>query len=143
LVGLTILGIGVLGVASVFGRNPSPTAGYAVLRRAGGALGAAVAWPLSRGVSVYGAVVVCLGLAALGCLVFTATPLAAVGRAMARLVRTERRVPDDDEASDPDRRQRRPHLRVVGDRDVGPPVGAAMTEPEADAVTVAEPKQIR
>src|SRR5437660_330146 len=53
---------------------------------AGGFLGAVVAWPLSRAVATYGAVVVCLGLVALGALVFTATPIASVGRGLRRMV---------------------------------------------------------
>ena len=86
LIGLVVFGLGALGIASLLRGNPSPTAGYESLRQAGGAVGAAVAWPLSRGVSEYGAFVVCLGLAALGALVFTATPLAAIGRAGRALI---------------------------------------------------------
>ncbi|MDP8956100.1 MAG: DNA translocase FtsK [Actinomycetota bacterium] len=86
LVGLAILSFGVLGIASVVRGNPSPASGYEPLSDAGGALGAVVAWPLSRAVSDYGAVVVCLGLAALGVLIFTATPLAAVGRSLRQLL---------------------------------------------------------
>ncbi|HEX8100447.1 MAG TPA: DNA translocase FtsK [Actinomycetota bacterium] len=85
-IGLIVFALGVLGMASVLRGNPSPTAGYEPLRTAGGAVGAAVAWPLSRGVSEYGAFVVCLGLAALGGLVFTATPPAAIGRAVRALI---------------------------------------------------------
>src|SRR2546428_1706707 len=85
LVGLVIAALGVVGTASVAGGNPSPGAGYHAVNGAGGVLGAAVAWPLSRVLSGYGAVVVCLGLVTLGVLVFTATPIAAVGRAVGRL----------------------------------------------------------
>lgn len=143
LVGLSIVGLGVLGIASLLGRNPSPTAGYGALRSAGGSIGAAVAWPLSRGVAVYGAAAVCLGLVALGSLVFTATPLAAVGRAVARLIRSDSGQSGAAVSEDAER-SRRGHLRVVRDRDDGPPPsGASVDEREPDAVTVAEPKQIR
>jgi len=84
LVGLWILALGGLGIASIAGHNPSVAAGYKPLSRAGGMLGALAAWPLSKVVSPYGAVAICLGLCVLGLLVFTATPLAAVGRAMRR-----------------------------------------------------------
>ncbi|HEX2069595.1 MAG TPA: DNA translocase FtsK [Actinomycetota bacterium] len=86
LVGLTIFSIGVLGIASVVRGNPSPASGYEPLSQAGGAIGAAVAWPLARVVSEYGVIVVCLGLAALGALIFTATPLAAIGRGLRQLL---------------------------------------------------------
>ena len=62
LVGLWIALFGALGLASLARSNPSPVAGYDAVSRAGGLLGAAVAWPLSRVVSAYGAAVVCLGL---------------------------------------------------------------------------------
>jgi DNA segregation ATPase FtsK/SpoIIIE, S-DNA-T family len=84
LVGLWILALGGLAIASIAGHNPSLGAGYGPLSRAGGMVGALVAWPLSKLLSPYGAVAVCLGLAVLGVLVFTATPLAAVGRALRR-----------------------------------------------------------
>jgi DNA segregation ATPase FtsK/SpoIIIE, S-DNA-T family len=90
LVGLWVLALGGLGVASVAGHNPSVTAGYRPLSRAGGLMGALVGWPLSKVVSPYGAVAICLGLVVLGVLVFTATPLAAVARALRRAFVRER-----------------------------------------------------
>src|SRR5437764_6202761 len=140
LVGLAILSLGVLGIASIVGRNPDPTAGYAAVKRAGGAIGSVVGWPLSRAVSAYGAVVVCLGFVALGVLVFTATPLSAVGRAVSRLVARPRAEDEGDDDEEP--RRPRPHLRAVPDRGEIPP-GIASAMPEPDAVWIAEPKQIR
>ena len=71
-------------------RQPEPRVG---LRRActtpAGLVGALVAWPLSRVLSSYGAFVVCLGLAVLGLLIFTGTPVAAVIEKV-REVREER-----------------------------------------------------
>jgi len=126
LVGLIIGGLGVLGLASVAEGNPSPAAGYHAVGRAGGLGGATVAWPLSRLVSSYGAVEVCLGLAFLGALIFTATPIAAVGRAARRLfLATEprRRGRTAEQADDgpevPARRRARPELRVVADQAPG------------------------
>ncbi|HJP66444.1 MAG TPA: DNA translocase FtsK 4TM domain-containing protein, partial [Actinomycetota bacterium] len=80
LVGLTVTLPGAVGIWSVAEGNPTPTAGYEIVRHGGGVLGALVARPLSRVVSSYGALAVCSGLVAMGLLVFTATPLAAVGR---------------------------------------------------------------
>src|SRR5438128_7761605 len=143
LVGLAIGGLGVLGLASIGGTNPSPAAGFNEASGAGGAIGAAVAWPLSRVVSVYGAVVVCLGLLTLGTLVFTATSLAAVGRAVKRFVMG----PDDAtdpgmEAEGPRRGDRRPRLaREPSDEMVS--IAPAMPIPEDEPVVLAGAKQNR
>jgi len=122
LVGLVLGSLGVLGIASVAEGNPSPGAGYHAVGGAGGLAGATVAWPLSRVVSPYGAVVVCLGLTFLGILVFTATPIAAVGRGLRRMIlappRRPRRVPPADGEDVPDapaRRRDRSHPRSAGD----------------------------
>src|SRR5262249_1941814 len=58
LVGLWILAFGVLGLISLGRGNPDPGAGYDALARAGGEVGALVAWPLTRVVSSYGAAIV-------------------------------------------------------------------------------------
>ncbi|MDP9328424.1 MAG: DNA translocase FtsK [Actinomycetota bacterium] len=77
-IGFTLLVAGLLGLLSLFRGHPSPTSGYSGVHDAAGLVGALVAWPLSRGLSSYGAFVVCLGLTALGSLIFTGTPIAAV-----------------------------------------------------------------
>ncbi len=74
-IGFSVLGMGVLGIVSLLGENPAPSAGYRALAWAGGFVGAVVAYPLSRVISVVGAVIVCLGLAALGGLIFSGTPV--------------------------------------------------------------------
>jgi DNA segregation ATPase FtsK/SpoIIIE, S-DNA-T family len=84
LLGLWTFLFGALGLWSLATGNPSPVDGFDALAEAGGMLGALAAWPLSRLISVWGAGVVCTALALLGVLVFTATPIAAVGRALKR-----------------------------------------------------------
>lgn len=69
---------GLLGIMSLLGGNPSPADGYAAVRAAAGFVGATAAWPLSRGLSSTGAGIVCAGLALLGLLIFTGTPLSVV-----------------------------------------------------------------
>jgi S-DNA-T family DNA segregation ATPase FtsK/SpoIIIE len=140
-VGLCIVGLGAVGIASIAERNPSPGAGYALLKGAGGFAGALVAWPLSRALSVYGAIVVCLGLVALGSLVFTATPISAAGHALRRLFVAgpqpagEGPVP----LSRSDRR-----IRVGREEsDEAPAMGSPMRATEPDVVVIAEPKQVR
>jgi DNA segregation ATPase FtsK/SpoIIIE, S-DNA-T family len=139
-VGLTILGFGVLGIASITERDPSPVAGYHLVSKAGGFFGAAIGWPLSRLLSVYGAVVVCLGLVALGALVFTATPISAVGRGVRWVFGGRRRTGAP--VMDPERRRDR-RVRLGPEDGSSSALGARMAEPEPDAITVGEPKQIR
>jgi len=149
LVGLSIASLGTLCLASIWGGNPGITEGYAAVSRAGGLVGALVASPLSRVLSAYGAVVVGLALALLGALIFTATPLAAVGRAVKRLALgaaagSTSREPEaddleDEEAPPEPRRRRRPRL---SDLEV-PAANGSFSGSEPDVVSIAEPKQPR
>jgi DNA segregation ATPase FtsK/SpoIIIE, S-DNA-T family len=82
--GLWAFLFGALGVWSLGAGNPSPVSGFESLSDGAGLLGAVAAWPLSRLISPWGAGVVCAALALIGLLVFTATPLAAFGRALRR-----------------------------------------------------------
>jgi S-DNA-T family DNA segregation ATPase FtsK/SpoIIIE len=77
-IGFAITLAGALGILSLVRDNPSPAAGYTAVRDSAGVVGAAVAWPLSRILSSLGAGIVSSGLAALGLLIFTGTPLSAV-----------------------------------------------------------------
>ncbi|MFN2589295.1 MAG: DNA translocase FtsK [Actinomycetota bacterium] len=136
LVGVAIGLAGVLGLASIAGGNPSPAAGYHGVSGASGVIGAAVGWTLSKALSTYGATAVCVGLVALGMLIFTATPIAEIGRwVKAAFVRTE---PEPATAGEPKRGRPRPSMdTALVD------VGAGLVEPEPGAVEVGEPKQIR
>ncbi|HEX6262599.1 MAG TPA: DNA translocase FtsK 4TM domain-containing protein [Actinomycetota bacterium] len=105
-VGLIFLLMGGLGIVSLVRGNPSPAAGFSGFGDAGGLVGAVTAWPLSKVMSVYGAAIVCIGLVALGALVFTATPLRSVWE---WLVRREDEVLDltEVEEATPKRRRRK------------------------------------
>jgi S-DNA-T family DNA segregation ATPase FtsK/SpoIIIE len=145
LVGLAITSAGVLGIGSLAGGNPGPTSGYGAVKGAGGFFGAVVAQPLSRIASPYGAVLVCLGLALVGPLIFTATPLAAVSRAVRRLFFQPPRIGDEDEreGEEPPRRRTRRQQAPSFDVEEGAAVGQTMPLPEAALAVISEPKQIR
>jgi S-DNA-T family DNA segregation ATPase FtsK/SpoIIIE len=96
-IGFAVLSLGVLGLVALFRGDPAPSAGYEALARAGGALGALVAHPLAGVVSSVGAAVVCLGLAAIGMLIFTGTPVAVVWRRLHDFF-TAADIPDDQPA---------------------------------------------
>ena len=136
-VGLWLVGAGGLGLVSLLSGNPSPASGYAGFGDAGGLLGAVTAWFLSQLISVYGAAVVVLGLFVLGVLVFTGTPLAAVGRRIKAFLFVEE--DEEDEADTPlPRRDRR--VKVAQPED-GPAIVQGMPDPAP--VTAGEPKQMR
>ena len=141
LVGLFIGGLGILGTASLAEGNPGPTAGYHSVSGAGGVLGALLASPLSKVVSVYGSAVVCLALVALGTLVFTATPVAAVGRGLRQLFSAPEEGPAHEERPHASRDRR---VRMGrDDTETLVAIAPTMPAPEQDAVVVAEAKQIR
>jgi len=80
-IGFSMFGLGMLGILSLAGENPSPFAGWdgasqTGLAEAAGLFGAMAAYPLSRVVSSIGGGIVCSGFVALGFLVFTGTPVA-------------------------------------------------------------------
>jgi DNA segregation ATPase FtsK/SpoIIIE, S-DNA-T family len=87
-VGFCLTAAATLAIVSILDGNPSPMAGYTATARtvgvgeAGGEVGALLGWPLARSISPLGAGIVCAGLAVLGLLIFTGTPLSA---AMERL----------------------------------------------------------
>jgi DNA segregation ATPase FtsK/SpoIIIE, S-DNA-T family len=72
---------GTLAIVSILAGNPSPNAGYegapgAVgVGEAGGGIGALLGWPLAHAISPLGAGIVFGGVALLGVLIFTGTPL--------------------------------------------------------------------
>ena len=83
-IGFVVLTVGALGILSLARGNPSPFAGYDATKKlnglaeAGGLVGALAAYPLSRVLSSIGAGIVCAGLAFLGLLIFTGTPVSAL-----------------------------------------------------------------
>ncbi|HEV8565441.1 MAG TPA: DNA translocase FtsK 4TM domain-containing protein, partial [Actinomycetota bacterium] len=77
-IGFAALAMGVLGILSVLRGNPSPASGFHGSHDAAGLVGAIASWPLSKVLSSIGSVIVCAGLAAIGALVFTGTPVSAL-----------------------------------------------------------------
>src|SRR5512132_2421803 len=75
-IGFSVLGLGALGIVSLLGGKPGPRDGYDAVAVAGGVLGAIVAHPLTVVISSVGAFIVCLGMGAVGLLIFTGTPIA-------------------------------------------------------------------
>ncbi|MDP9342947.1 MAG: DNA translocase FtsK [Actinomycetota bacterium] len=145
--GFLITLTGAQAIASVARGNPSPTAGYAGVHASGGLLGALLGWPVSKVASAPGAVIICLGLVVLGLLVFTGTPLAAVGEWLrGRFGRGAGRAdPDGEEQQDePAARSRRRSRRVVREEeDPGPsPQGAAIAALDAEPAAVAVPARM-
>ncbi|MGE5226055.1 MAG: DNA translocase FtsK 4TM domain-containing protein, partial [Planctomycetaceae bacterium] len=135
-IGFTVFGVAVLGLLSLLGGNPGPREGYAAVGWAGGLFGAAAAHPLSSVVSPLGAAVVCLGLSALGLLIFTGTPVAIAWRAAVDFF-TAADVADEEPEPEPavlaepepDRPKRRTRLREA----------FGLEEPEVLVVPEAEP----
>ena len=127
--GFLILFAGGLGILSLARDNPSPADGYTAVRESAGMLGALLAYPLSAVASAVGAVIVCLGLAFLGLLVFTGTPLATFWRRLRGGSTVWDEEEDDEEADEepdeePDPRRR--VMREVQEHDTA--VGAALTD---------------
>jgi DNA segregation ATPase FtsK/SpoIIIE, S-DNA-T family len=127
LIGLWAFLVGALGLWSLLSRNPSPVAGYAPLRDAGGLIGALAAWPLSRLISTWGAGVVCAALTLVGALVFTATPMTSVIAALRRPFKRDEQEP----AESRPRRARRPR-RADPEEAEAALIGPALPEPEGD-----------
>ncbi|MDP9185609.1 MAG: DNA translocase FtsK 4TM domain-containing protein, partial [Actinomycetota bacterium] len=75
-IGFSVLSASILGILSLLGGSPSPTAGYDAVAGSGGVSGALVAHPLAGVISPIGAAIVFLGLLVLGSLIFTGTPIA-------------------------------------------------------------------
>jgi S-DNA-T family DNA segregation ATPase FtsK/SpoIIIE len=77
-IGCLVLVMGVLGLISLFGDNPGIFEPHSVLAPAAGLAGALAAHPLSRVLSPIGSGIICLGLATLGLLIFTGTPVSRI-----------------------------------------------------------------
>ena len=124
-IGFVVALVGVLGILSMARGNPRPLGGYDRVRDAAGLIGAAAAWPLAKAVSKIGAAIVWGGLAVLGLLIFTGTPLAAVW-ARVREVMAARAEEEEAEAPRRGRRRRR------ADTDADLPLVVDLLEPELE-----------
>ena len=76
-IGFALMSVGLLALWSLTHGNPTPFSGKGSARDAAGFIGAAGAWPISRAVSRLGAGIIWAGVAILGLLIFTGTPLSA------------------------------------------------------------------
>jgi len=76
-IGFALMSVGLLALWSLTHGNPVPFSGKGSARDAGGFIGAVTAWPIARAVSRLGAGIVWAGVAILGVLIFTGTPLSA------------------------------------------------------------------
>src|SRR5947207_5299013 len=86
LLGVTLFVLGCLGLLSIARGNPAPADGFDAVKTSGGYTGAVVGYGLSAVLSSFGAVVVCLGLAIVGVVVFLGTSLASIGRGLRSMV---------------------------------------------------------
>jgi S-DNA-T family DNA segregation ATPase FtsK/SpoIIIE len=139
LLGLTLVVLGVLGIISISRGNPAPADGFDAVKTSGGYLGAVVGYGLSAVLSSFGAVVVCLGLAVVGVVVFLGTSLASIGRGLRAAVGSLRPGRGETDASD-DLDAPRHTEQIV---DLREPPSEPEPEPEPDAVEIDEPKQVR
>ncbi len=129
-IGFGIALVGILGLLSLGRGNPTPMDGVEALARAAGLVGALVAWPVGRLLSRVGAAVVLAGVALLGGLVFTGTPLAALGRRVREAL--PRRRPEAAPEATPSPEPRRPRRRAERPAPTEPelPVRELPAEPE-------------
>jgi S-DNA-T family DNA segregation ATPase FtsK/SpoIIIE len=132
-IGFCLAGAATLAIVSIVDGNPSPIAGYAATARAvgvgeaGGEIGALLGWPLARSISPLGAGIVCGGLAMLGLLIFTGTPLSVAWDRMRAAGAWARLAlggdgDEDDEEPQLDAVPGRPARRVIRDEDEDPTV---------------------
>ncbi len=126
--GFLIALVGVLGLLSLFRGDPRPLAGYEQVSDAAGVVGAAFAWPMATLLSPVGAAIVLTGVTLLGILVFTGTPLAAVGHRVRDLFASAE-AEDDGEPEPAPRRRREP--RVI-DTDEDLPILELPEEPQLE-----------
>ncbi|HZD16527.1 MAG TPA: DNA translocase FtsK 4TM domain-containing protein [Actinomycetota bacterium] len=133
-IGFAIAAVAFLGLLSLARGNPRPFAGSAKVSEAAGVVGALASWPLGKLVSKVGVVIVWSGAVLLGLLVFTGTPLAALGRRL-----REAFVREPEAGEEEPRPRRRRGARVIDTEDVPvvelpdeelPPEGPAEPEPE-------------
>ncbi|TDD81708.1 DNA translocase FtsK [Actinomadura darangshiensis] len=126
-IGITALGVGVLGILHIAAGVPSPAKDMERVREAGGVIGWLVSAPLEAALSGWVAVPLLLLLAGFGLLVVTATPIAKVPERVADLWavatlqgRPERPSADGKEAEEaPKKRRRKKKGEDDGELEVG------------------------
>ncbi|HEU4355575.1 MAG TPA: DNA translocase FtsK 4TM domain-containing protein [Actinomycetota bacterium] len=140
-IGFVMAFVGVLGLLSLWRESPTPLDGWAAVEDAAGVVGAFAAWPLGRLLSEVGAAIVLTGLTVLGLLIFTGTPLAAVGRGVADLFRRPDEETDDELVEveqEPARRSGRKRKGILEGLPVVELPDEAPAEPELEPIEVPE-----
>jgi DNA segregation ATPase FtsK/SpoIIIE, S-DNA-T family len=142
-IGFSIALVGALGLLSLWRDDPSPLDGWSAVEHAAGVVGAVAAWPLGRLLSEVGAAIVLAGLTVLGLLIFTGTPLAAVGRGVAgRFRRSQEEAEDEVVEPEPEPARRSRRRRRRKDALEGLPVvdlpDERPAEPELEPIEVPE-----
>ncbi len=140
LIGFAIAVAGILGILSLVRGDPRPLAGYDRVKDAAGVAGAALAWPIARALSRVGSGIVCLGLAALGLLIFTGTPLSALWERLRTVLarRAQARLAGSEPA--PERARRRPDRRPADTEEALPVIELVEpVEPEPGPEIPVEP----
>jgi DNA segregation ATPase FtsK/SpoIIIE, S-DNA-T family len=142
LIGFAIALVGALGLLSLARGNPRPLVGYDGVAHAAGVLGAGVAWPLGKLLSQVGAAIALVGIAVLGLLIFTGTPLAAVGRRVRELFTRHPAQEDLSPGEQPPARKRRREGRVI-DTEGDIPVLELPEEPVLEPEPIEVPEIVR
>ncbi|MFC5180984.1 FtsK/SpoIIIE family DNA translocase [Actinomadura harenae] len=125
-IGMTALGVGVLGIVHIASGHPAPAHDMAGVRGAGGVIGWLVAAPIRATLSAWVAVPLLLLLSAFGLLVVTATPIARVPDRLAELwalATLQGRPAREDEAADEDGKPKRRRRKKDEDEEEGIELG--------------------
>jgi len=133
-IGFAIAVVGSLGIWTLV-RGDGAAYGYHVAKDVGGIVGAVAAWPLARVISPLGAGVVCAGLAVLGLLIFTGTPLAAVATRI-RDFFSAADIEEEGEETEEPRARRRGRQASLTEQDL--PLVVDLAEPEPEPIEVPE-----
>ena len=136
-IGLLAVLLGGLGLIHLSRGNPPISARASVLQGSGGWVGAAIAHPTARLLSLWGSRAAFACLLFLGLLISTRTSVAAVGRGMARLLRLLRTLLTPPPQTAPDQQAAEAGGKGAGRRAALPaPSARKPVGPEADSATV-------
>ncbi len=133
-IGFTVLVLGSLGLVSLVRGNPGVFEPHDALARSAGLVGSLAAHPLSRVLSPIGSAIVCTGLATLGLLIFTGTPVSRIIESVHAF--RESRPERDPVGAKPETERRAPRTSKPGRVSIREALG--LDEPEDDVVRVPE-----
>jgi DNA segregation ATPase FtsK/SpoIIIE, S-DNA-T family len=133
-IGFALMSVGLLALWSLTHGNPAPFSGKGSARDAAGFIGAVGAWPIARAVSRLGAGIIWAGVAILGVLIFTGTPLSAAWAKVRELSSA-----DDAEGEGEPGRAKRSKRDRRGHTEEDIPVVVDLREPEVEPEPLASP----